>query len=341
VKAVSAPAGDEEAALSAAAAGATPGAQGSPSLAGGLVGPMSAPTAAPAATERSMDRCANCEALLSGPYCSQCGQRHEPAVHSFWHFMREGFEDLTHADSRLWRTLRDLVFRPGFLTREFLEGRRARYLPPVRLYLVLSIVFFLIAGVVMSHSPGGTVLVVTPSKITFRQLGTTTPASARQVCAKLRQEVPWLGTLGPRLEGSCVATIEDGGRSGDEAVLHNIPRAMFFFLPLLGLVMKALYRRPRRHYVEHLLFFVHNHAFIFLALAVLTLLGAILPAPVTAAASAFLWIYVALYFLVSMRKVYGQGWPATVGKLAALSFAYLVLGGLMLTTITLYAMLTL
>ena len=52
-------------------------------------------------------------------------------------------EDLTHADSRLWRTLAALLFKPGHLTREFLAGRRARYLPPVRLYLVLSVLFFL------------------------------------------------------------------------------------------------------------------------------------------------------------------------------------------------------
>ena len=61
---------------------------------------------------------------------------------------------------------------------------------------------------------------------------------------------------------------EDGGRELGEAVVHNIPRAMFVFLPLLALVMKPLYWRPKRYYVEHLLFLVHNHAFVFLALAI-------------------------------------------------------------------------
>ncbi len=59
---------------------------------------------------------------------------------------REAFESISHADSRLWRTLWYLLGRPGFLTREFFEGKRVRYLPPFRLYLVISVLFFLVAG---------------------------------------------------------------------------------------------------------------------------------------------------------------------------------------------------
>jgi Protein of unknown function (DUF3667) len=94
-----------------------------------------APGAQPAAPAA---RCENCGAPVSACYCSACGQRVEPPVHSLWHFAKLACEDLTHADSRLWRTLTALLFKPGYLTREFLSGRRARYLPPVRLYLVLS-----------------------------------------------------------------------------------------------------------------------------------------------------------------------------------------------------------
>ena len=64
-------------------------------------------------------------------------------VHTLSHFAAEAFESLTHADSRVWKTLGYLLARPGLLTREFLDGRRARYLPPFRLYIVISLVFFL------------------------------------------------------------------------------------------------------------------------------------------------------------------------------------------------------
>lgn len=121
--------------------------------AGGVSAPPHAATAAADAAHAPEPHaigppaCANCGSLLTGKYCSRCGQRHDDhPVHHFWHFVSEATEDLTHADSRLWRTLSALLFRPGLLTREFLEGRRARYLPPVRLYLVVSVIFFIIVG---------------------------------------------------------------------------------------------------------------------------------------------------------------------------------------------------
>src|SRR5262249_35655867 len=88
--------------------------------------------------------CANCGADVAARFCCPCGQKHEHALHSIWHVTREVTEDLTHAGSRLWSTMLALLFKPGFLTREFIAGRRVRYLPPLRLYLVLSVLFFLV-----------------------------------------------------------------------------------------------------------------------------------------------------------------------------------------------------
>ena len=105
--------------------------------------------AVPASAARvSPQRCENCGNEVTQRFCGACGQRREPPVHSLWHFSQVATEDLTHADSRLWRTLGALLFKPGRLTAEFLAGRRARYLPPVRLYLVLSVLFFIVAGAV-------------------------------------------------------------------------------------------------------------------------------------------------------------------------------------------------
>src|SRR3954462_15564443 len=91
--------------------------------------------------------CENCGQPLTGEYCAACGQRHEPHVHTLGHFASEAFESVTHADSRLWRTLGYLLVKPGFLSREFFNGKRSRYLPPFRLYLVISLLFFVVAGI--------------------------------------------------------------------------------------------------------------------------------------------------------------------------------------------------
>jgi len=94
---------------------------------------------------RPVESCLNCDNLLTGQYCGNCGQRAQNRLISLWQLLRDSFGDLLEVDSRLWRTLIPLTVRPGHLTRDYLEGRRARFMPPFRTYLVLSIVFFLVA----------------------------------------------------------------------------------------------------------------------------------------------------------------------------------------------------
>ncbi|MGB5510986.1 MAG: DUF3667 domain-containing protein [Woeseiaceae bacterium] len=89
--------------------------------------------------------CLNCGARLGGQYCGTCGQRSLSRLISIWQLLAEAFGDLFELDSRLWRTLRPLLIRPGQLTRDYLLGRRARYMPPFRMYLVLSVIFFVVA----------------------------------------------------------------------------------------------------------------------------------------------------------------------------------------------------
>jgi len=89
--------------------------------------------------------CLNCGTRLRGQYCGRCGQRSRSRLISTWQLLREAFGDLLELDSRLWKTLIPLLSKPGQLTKDYLEGRRARYMPPFRTYLVLSIVFFLVA----------------------------------------------------------------------------------------------------------------------------------------------------------------------------------------------------
>ena len=92
-----------------------------------------------------MESCLNCGTTLSGQYCGHCGQRSRSRLISIWELLQDAFGDLLELDSRVWQTLIPLITRPGKLTRDYLEGRRARYMPPFRTYLVLSIVFFMVA----------------------------------------------------------------------------------------------------------------------------------------------------------------------------------------------------
>lgn len=95
----------------------------------------------------STENCLNCGEVLTGQHCSHCGQHSRVRVLSLWGLTRDVIGDLLDADSRVWRTLWPLAFRPGLLTQEFLRGRRASYTPPFRMYLVLSLVFFVVASI--------------------------------------------------------------------------------------------------------------------------------------------------------------------------------------------------
>ena len=312
--------------------------------------------------------CDNCGAPLRGAYCSQCGQRHEPHVHSLGHFASEAFESITHADSRLWRTLWYLLSKPGLLTREFFAGRRVSYLPPFRLYLVVTLVCFLVASLpdsLTGQSRGDRDLrAATPAeraeqkrqmeeaaKSVEKELADAPAAgiaanairseAARKVdaanegglreqnavtefCKAFEKPDPRGDRDYARIQSMCRKTAEDHGKELFTAIFHNIPRAMFVFLPLLALLMKLLYWRPRRYYVEHLLLLVHNHAFVFLVIAIMGVLTRI---PVIGEHLGLLEfavsLYVVWYIFRAMRFYYGQGRSLTLVKYFAVGFGYL------------------
>ncbi len=96
------------------------------------------------ARERSEKNCLNCGATVMGRYCQVCGQQNVEPTQSFWHLVSHFFNDITHFDGKFFVTLKDLLFKPGFLSKEYMIGRRASYLDPVRMYVFTSAIFFLL-----------------------------------------------------------------------------------------------------------------------------------------------------------------------------------------------------
>lgn len=88
--------------------------------------------------------CLNCGATVQGRYCHVCGQENTEPKETLWHMVTHFFYDITHFDSSFFVTLKDLLFKPGFLSRQYMLGRRKKFLHPVRMYVFTSAVFFLI-----------------------------------------------------------------------------------------------------------------------------------------------------------------------------------------------------
>ena len=94
--------------------------------------------------ERKEKICLNCGATVIGRYCHLCGQENLEPKETVWHFVIHFINDVTHFDGKFFTTLKDLILRPGFLSKEYGKGRRVRYLNPIRMYLFTSFIFFLV-----------------------------------------------------------------------------------------------------------------------------------------------------------------------------------------------------
>jgi hypothetical protein len=314
--------------------------------------------------------CLNCATTLSGQYCANCGQRASSRLISIVELLRDAFGDLLELDSRIWRTLVPLLIRPGRLTRDYLEGRRARYMPPFRTYLVLSILFFF-ASFFNPEDNFGILFEPAPENSEQADVENDSEATA-EIPAQLEEELAskgitvsidgdaddedsaspdpsadadaddcnmedfdptempgWLAKrlTRERVQQVCIAVRADDGRAVAEKLKDNGPVALIVLLPLMALVQKALYPLSKRYYVEHLLFFVHYHAFVFLILTLQISLSRLaeiagLPSGVTNATVTAISIYVPVYLYMAMRLVYGQGRAATAAKFVILTLAY-------------------
>jgi hypothetical protein len=289
-------------------------------------------------------KCANCGAGLTGPFCAACGQHAHESARSVRVLLHDAWHVVTHVDGRFWRTMYMLLLRPGRLTQEYFAERRARYLPPVRVYLVLSLVFFAFASgaprAVLDaggdslkgarSAPATTSEVPHPAQLPAdapRALDTDRGFNVDfQDCSKIVSSIGWLETATRR---ACERHKAEGGRPVRSTFIAYIPRMMFVFLPMMALVMLLLYWRPRRYYVEHLVFFLHTHAAIFLILLLERALAwttAALPLLRSAGVfvSAATGIYAVWYVYRAMRVYYGQTRWQTFTKLIVVGWAYAV-----------------
>jgi hypothetical protein len=263
--------------------------------------------------------CLNCGAPLGGHFCASCGQRHETHPPTVGHLLGEVAETLTHADSRLWRTIRLLISKPGLLTVEFLAGRRERYLPPIRLYFILSFFFFLLLAFESEKNVTG---------------GNAEFSGVVEKCQQLNYSGPFREKAEPRLRDACVRTVQDlqqGGERLSQSLLQGLPKAMFMLLPLFAALMSLFYWRPRRLYAEHLLFLVHNHSAAFLGMTIVNLLDRVIPASYGGYLIMLLLGWLVWYCYRGLRVFHGQSRWRTLAKLLPMLLLYTILAVMILT----------
>ncbi len=281
--------------------------------------------------------------------------------------LKDALQDQFSLTSELPRTIQALFTRPGFLTAEYSAGRIARYISPLRLYLAASLIFFVILSTRTNAAArdyaAGQGARSDAAEAVSKPLPPLKPGETVSEGARCQRSYgpgdrtkfcsPWRW-LNDRMRPRALALNELPAREADQRMrqflISRASTVVFLLVPLFALMLKLLYWRTRRFYAEHFVFALHAHAFTFFVLAV------ILAIPRLSAGEAIylgvdfavvrkyltigLFAWAAIHLLVSMKRVYGQGWILTLGKFFVLTGSYgmLMILGIMVEIIIAFFM---
>jgi hypothetical protein len=295
--------------------------------------------------------CANCGEHRAGQYCSRCGQNDRNYQRALpplvWDLLREAFE----LDSRLIRTGRSLLFKPGELAVEFSQNRRAAYVSPIRLYLFVSLFFFFLLSLTTEFEPrwqgspeladevvavadtdvGKLRQVISESRRTkVEELLAEPDNSIRkqallQIARGMQQNGEQITSFQLFMIGQIIDVLYDP-RNALNQLLDNLPIAVFLMLPIFALLLSLFYLNKHRYYVENLIFATHLHVFAFLIFSLALLIpestGSEAIDSILDLFGTLLVIVLAAYHLIALRRYYGESRWVTLLKFVGQMMLY-------------------
>jgi hypothetical protein len=300
--------------------------------------------------------CSNCGATLAGEFCHACGQkRFVESDRRFGHLLHQFLASATDLDGRFWRTLRALLFQPGLLSREYFDGRRARWISPVSLFLAVSVVYFLaplrggdltlqfnqqVSGRVRALSLGP------DETLTEAQLASSGQAHSRFTSQWIDRRVqerdaaaragsngspsrPAAASGAPGLAPGANGYSYRDYRVAYDARANDVSKALVVLhAPIAALALLLMFARRRRYFAEHFVFALHYLAFWMIALQLVLQLSNVvnlLPAAWHPPDAVYDWIMRTLlpaYAVLALRRAYATGWleavMAAIGLVAAI-----------------------
>jgi hypothetical protein len=321
--------------------------------------------------------CRNCETEIEGHYCHFCGQRYHDHKESFGELVYEFISDFVHFDSRFFRTALPLLFKPGKLTKSYIDGRQKSQFHPIRLYMFSSFLYFLLFfsfnKVENKRNEGMSTIPVAdsnavrngdsiqkseaaaiekdtlvspsvkkPSNVKYANFSITLPKDVEEMIKNKLTPEQYLAQqkklprnkrasyLG-RVLTTRILQLNPDGEEGKkayfekvlESFFHNLPKVLFFLLPVFALYLKLLYIRNKKYYyVDHAILSLHCFSFIFLLLVLCNyILGKIFNTDLFTSFSIF-WIMA--WLLIAMKRLYKQGWGKTFLKASILGIMFFI-----------------
>jgi hypothetical protein len=257
---------------------------------------------------RTETNCLNCGAEVTRKFCPECGQANLETKENFFHLAGHFLADYFHFDSKFIRSLIPLFTKPGFLTKQYWEGKRVRYIHPLRLYFFITIIFML-ATTYFYHHFGQEVkgaVIHTSTKVTYDSADTDkTVIDSVQLKIKQAED-----------EKARKAEEENSMKKfsgGVDSFFHDLKYISFFLLPLYALIFKFLFFRRKGFYVDHLVYTLHLQSFAYVLISVAVLLPFVFPETLHHIRRGVLVILL-VYIAASLRYLYHQPWWKTILK---------------------------
>ncbi|CAC9975073.1 DUF3667 domain-containing protein [Flavobacterium sp. WLB] len=275
--------------------------------------------------------CLNCRHVVEQKFCPNCGQENSDSRKTFHHLFIHFFEDLTHYENAFWKTIRNLLFKPATLTKEYLSGKRLSYLAPVRLYIFISFITFLLIAIFPSKvgdqiSKGekeiSTKLINQDKKgtkgayKTHFELKTMKEIDSIQ---KYGKEDEKLSELEYWLYEKSVHVTENNSKREIvekfiESFFHNIPKILFIIMPFFAFFLWIFHNKKKWYYFDHGIFTLHYFSFLLLIFLIMFIVERVVglfgeDSPISFIASIVNvvgTIWMCYYFYPAHHRFYGE-----------------------------------
>lgn len=258
--------------------------------------------------------CANCDTTLVGAWCHGCGQKAH--LHDkLSHLVEEFAEGIAHFDGRLWRSLPLLVRAPGRLSRDWMAGRRVRYVAPLHLFLFAVFLLFLIPNFTGRHLVNFGPSSDTPVGLAYQDNadGTRTPIDLTDPATMAREkaEAPTVlrGTLG------LIAKLQKNPEYYGYKIEALAYKLSFVTVPISVFILWLLYAGRRYSLYQHSVVALYGVGFMALVLAIFSLF----PAPVSNGLNLAAAVIAPAHAAIHLKGAYGDGWIATLLRTLVLS----------------------
>jgi len=232
--------------------------------------------------------CLNCNYVVENKYCPNCGQENTETRQSFHYLFTHFVEDLTHYDGSFWKTIKALLFRPGRLTKEYLEGKRKKYVPPVKLYIFISFVTFLVPNILPEYSLVDESNPIIKTKnteidedkiITENVVVNNGPriSSLKQLDSiqnrlPKAEKISWLEYNAYKfmIKNKGKASKSESRQQIKENIKHNLPKVLFLYMPIFAFFLWLFHNKKKWYYFDSGVFTLHYFGFLLLLFTIST-----------------------------------------------------------------------